>query len=53
MTVNTQSTGLTEGRDSRTYSVGSRLSNTGPGWRSNMRGDYQGLALVGLSGENF
>ena len=24
----------------RTYSVGSRLSRTGPGWRSNIRGDY-------------
>ena len=42
MTVNTESTGLTDERDSRSYSVSSRYSETGPGWRSNMRGDYKG-----------
>ena len=49
MTVNTESTGLTEARDSRTYSVGSRLSQTGPGWRSNMRGDYRGVDIKPVS----
>ena len=49
MTVNTQSTGLIDGRDSRTYSVGSRLSQTGPGWRSNMRGDYRGMEIKPVS----
>ena len=49
MTVNTESTTLTDGRESRTYSVGSRLSNTGPGWRSNMRGDYRGLDIKPVS----
>ena len=29
-----------ESYGSRTYSVGSRLSKTGPGWRSNIKGDY-------------
>ena len=45
MTVNTESTGLTDDRDSRSYSVSSRYSETGPGWRSNMRGDYKGVEM--------
>lgn len=39
--TNVVMTGDTEAeRSSRTYSMGSRLSRTGPGWRSNIRGDY-------------
>jgi hypothetical protein len=49
MTVNTESTTLADLRDSRTYSVGSRLSHTGPGWRSNMRGDYKGMDIKPVS----
>ena len=49
MTVNTESTTLADERDSRTYSVGSRLSHTGPGWRSNMRGDYKGMDIKPVS----
>ena len=44
MTVDTEVTSLTSDPEqepnTRTYSVTSRLSATGPGWRSNMRGDY-------------
>ena len=42
MTVDTEVTSLTSDTDlaTRTYSVTSRLSSVGPGWRSNMRGDY-------------
>ena len=42
MTVDTEVTSLASdsGPAARTYSVSSRLSATGPGWRSNMRGDY-------------
>ena len=42
MTVDTEVTSLTSDTEpsTRTYSVSSRLSAQGPGWRSNMRGDY-------------
>ena len=39
MTVNTEVTEVNS-LDTRTYSVTSRLSSMGPGWRSNMQGDY-------------
>ena len=49
MTCNTETTNLTDDRYSRSYSVGSRVSHTGPGWRSNMKGDYKGVEIKPVS----
>ena len=53
MTVDTEVTSLTSDPEqepnTRTYSVTSRLSATGPGWRSNMRGDYGSGDIVPVS----
>ena len=40
-TVETELSSLASLASTRTYSVGSRAASTiGPGWRSNMQGDY-------------
>ena len=49
MTCNTETTNLTDDHYSRSYSVGSRVSHTGPGWRSNMKGDYKGVEIKPVS----
>ena len=40
--VDTESITFAEERDSR-------QTNTGPGWRSNMKGDYKGLDIIPVS----